>query len=140
MKRNLPETEYHAIAQQNQDALDYPEVCKKQKILKKYGFWLVVENIYPYVSYIDREVIEHWLIIPCHNYTFRFRDISSLDTEDIQNCISFLNDRLDGNINVVMWKESGKSIPKFHIHYISLKNENGQPRKPKKRRLVFKRG
>lgn len=120
VKRNVSAEEYERERKNNPNALDYPKVREQGVIAEiKNSNWIVVNNKFPYVEYETRKVEKCFLLIPKSNKIKLFKDIPIEDFKEIQKYIDILRKKTNEKfIFQVMFKESGKSIDKFHIHII----------------------
>jgi diadenosine tetraphosphate (Ap4A) HIT family hydrolase len=133
MNRTITKAEYTKEAKSNPKCLDLPR-ARSQGVILETGYIIVVKNKFPYTKWrVDansntyKEVKEHYLIIPTRNSPINFSDLHLVELEKIQEVITDLNReaRLSyptANIDV-MFCEKGKSIKKFHIHYIIYSSE-----------------
>lgn len=122
-KRNVSPEEYEVARRKNPNALDYPKVKKQGIVLKlKNSNWVIVKNKYPYLEYDYRKVQACYMLIPKDNDIQHFKDLKQRDLSEIQKYIEIIRKKVNNKyVFQIMWKESHKSIAKFHIHLIICK-------------------
>lgn len=117
MIREISESKYKKIAQKNQDALNFQKV--KNRIVDRFGDWLLIANEYPYIEILENKVHGHYLII---NESDNEESLSDFKKESLINLFDFLEKLEKENPeSIVFFKnKNSKSIKKFHIHFILI--------------------
>lgn len=120
MKRIIDPKTYAQIAQKNQDALDYPKVCSNHSVLIETSRWVCVENKYPYVEENGKACLQHYLIITKRNDVNFYEDLNLEEAVELGEVLSKLRSLSVDLEKKMMFKDSHRSIQKFHIHYLFL--------------------
>lgn len=123
MKRSIPDEEFLKIINSNPLALNTDILIKNKRILNDFKHWVIIENKYPYVEYNGFNVIKHLLIVPKNDAIDTFFKLNIDELSELQKVIKYLTQEHtdeSNNMIVYMWKEKGKSINKFHIHFLFL--------------------
>lgn len=123
MKRSISDEEYSKIVNSNQLALNTDTLIRNKRIIFEFTYWVVTENKYPYLEYDGLKVLKHLLIIPKDDGVLTFYDLKVEELQELRQVIKFITQQYyDTSNNVInyMWKEKGKSINKFHIHFLFL--------------------
>lgn len=126
MKRSISEEEYEKIAKANPFALNTQVLINSGRILYDFKYWVIVNNKYPYLEYNGSKVLKHLLIIPKNDSIDAFYKLEVFELSEITGIIKFLSTSysyVDNNSNLALvyfWKEKGKSINKFHLHFLVL--------------------
>jgi hypothetical protein len=124
MEREISKEQYAIEAVNNPNCLDYPKVTE-QGVIFENNLMLCVKNKFKYKTYQGQKVKYHYLIITKRNDVFQFYDLKSQEDKALRHILKTLKPIFDKKGQGITYtiKETGKSIQKFHMHYLVLETE-----------------